>query len=1111
MSMPPRPAASELKATATSELAGADFAQGERVAGRYRIERVLGLGGMGVVYRAFDEQLDVDVALKVLRPELARRADAFERFRQEILLARQVSSPHVVRIHDLVQHEGRWLISMDFVDGESLEQRLDREGKVPVEQALVILRHLAMGLASAHTRGVVHRDLKPANVLLDGAGNAFISDFGVARSAGTTGITGSGVIVGTPDYLSPEQARADPVDGRSDLYALGLIFFEMLAGRLPFEPGTAAESLAQRLVRNPQSLAKARPDLPAWVSRLCDRLLQLRPARRLQKAEEVLRALDDRRVKGLMPRWPAVAALALIVAAGGAWLWQRQTGDEAATAPAAEPAPLALAVLPLAASDDDAALAAAAGWLLATDAASVGEPRVAGAERVARTLRQLGYDAEAAQRQAVRVAETLGARELLLGAVERDGNRWRVALRRIDPAKPDPPQWQHRAEADTLPAAVADAQAALRRALGAPPAVAWAAPGDVEALRAAGATLLALGADDTTATDAALDDAIELAPADPLPWRLAMEALDDRGAAAAAGDRADQATTALESVPASPARDATLAIAAVLLGDGERALELLSPAGGAAPSDPVLRRWLARAQAAAGRLGDARATLEAIVAEDPGDARSWYLLGRYAILQGDPQRGVDDYLLRAQLLFTRLGDARGRANTTNALGVGYERLGRPGDAAAQFREAATQRTAVGDATGAAVSLRNLSGVLAVQGDFDGAQQALVQARERLEPLGDKRALADVINNQGLLEEERGDWRKALDAYREALALRRADGDPRALGESLLNVGFSYYQLGEFDNALVYLQQADQEFTRGDDLTGRVRADQSLGLLSVARGEWPAARERLEETWRSGEEHQLVEETAVSLTYLAELDRLEGRIGSALQRAQRAGALFAEREDRRGVAETSLIEAAALADVGSWEAADAVLARLGDDAVERGEQMARRDLIRGAIALGRGDAAAARDAAQTAATAAAESGSAALALEARALGARAGGDATALPALLADAERTAQAPVRLAIAEARMALDADPRRADADARALLARVGRYGRAFALHAAAARRFDAAADATSAARARADGNAAADRVLKELPDAQRNGFEALRATLGLAEEAGGTPPAR
>ena len=184
MTAPGRELGADPGATVTGLFAAAELRVGELVAGRFRVEELIGLGGMGVVYRAHDEQLHVPVALKLLRPELASRPDAFTRFRQELLLARQVSSPHVVRIHDIVAHEGRWLISMDFVAGGSLERLLDERGALAVEDATRIARQLALGLAAAHARNVVHRDLKPANVLITDALDAYITDFGIARSAG---------------------------------------------------------------------------------------------------------------------------------------------------------------------------------------------------------------------------------------------------------------------------------------------------------------------------------------------------------------------------------------------------------------------------------------------------------------------------------------------------------------------------------------------------------------------------------------------------------------------------------------------------------------------------------------------------------------------------------------------------------------------------------------------------------------------------------------------------------------------------------------------------------------------------------------------------------------
>ncbi|MGH8078798.1 MAG: protein kinase domain-containing protein, partial [Lysobacter sp.] len=348
----------------------------------------------GVVYRATDLALQVPVALKLLRPELATRADAFERFRQELLMARQVSSPRVVRIHDLAQHEGQWLISMDYVDGEGLDRRIDRDGPMEPAEVARIGRQLAEGLAAAHARGVIHRDLKPANVLIDRNGDAYISDFGVARSLASGGLTQSGAVVGTPDYLSPEQARGDPVDGRSDLYALGLLLYEMLTGAMPFSGGTISEILAQRMLRSPPPVSALRPETPPWLTRLVDRLLRTQPAHRLQSADDVIRAIDRRELpRDFRPTrsvWIGLATAAVIaLAAVGAWQWQRNTASPATVATVA---PLhRLLVLPIEAPTAQVgdARAAALGALLREGLASASGLAVVDEERTQQALRQL--------------------------------------------------------------------------------------------------------------------------------------------------------------------------------------------------------------------------------------------------------------------------------------------------------------------------------------------------------------------------------------------------------------------------------------------------------------------------------------------------------------------------------------------------------------------------------------------------------------------------------------------------------------------------------------------------------------------------------------------------
>ncbi len=263
------------------------------LAGRYRVGNLLGMGGMGIVYHAQDEELGVEVALKVLRSGRTDMDQMRARFRRELLLARQVSHRNVVRIHDLGQDGDLDFITMDFVPGQSLREVL-REGPLAPERALAIARQVAAALAEAHAKGVVHRDLKPANILVDGDGDAYITDFGIARSlrSSAVGLTEPGLLMGTPDYLAPEQARGGEVDTRTDLYAFGLLFFEMLTGELPFSAETLEEAVVQRLSGKPRTLEEVGRTFPDRYQRILDRCLAREPQDRYPDTGALRRDLE---------------------------------------------------------------------------------------------------------------------------------------------------------------------------------------------------------------------------------------------------------------------------------------------------------------------------------------------------------------------------------------------------------------------------------------------------------------------------------------------------------------------------------------------------------------------------------------------------------------------------------------------------------------------------------------------------------------------------------------------------------------------------------------------------------------------------------------------------
>ena len=1112
---------SDAALTQTGHSARSELRAGDVIGGRFRIESLIGIGGMAVVYRAYEQSLEIEVALKLLRPELARRPDSFRNFRQELLLARQVSSPHVVRIHDIGEHDGRWFISMDYIHGESLEHRRDRLRKLPLEQALAITRGLLDGLGAAHQRGVVHRDLKPANILLDERDHAYITDFGVARILGSTGMTQTGMIVGTPEYLSPEQARGTAIDARSDLYALGLILYEMLAGELPFSGGTPAEAVVQRILRPPPSLAQARPDLPAWLHAFSDRLLKVNPTHRFDSARQALHALDTQRV----PRPPlnrralsltALAVVLLASAAIGLWRHPPSWGDT--TAPVVQATPR-IGVLPFAItpSDDEELQAAARAleehlhtWLRNDPAVAAIPPRRV-LDAKARTAPDLR--GEALLRQLPDVANAANANALVRGQLQREAQDLVLSLAWVDlggARSPAPVVVRARTPAlllDAYQTVVAGWLRSSQLHVGSAPALVPAT------LLPFGRALLDL---DRGQADAAATTLAALPPSKPPSALLGLTLLQAQEAAQQALPAQNTGAMALKEsgTDATPA-GREFHIHALTIGDEyDAAAKALDGAVHAYPHDPDLALLNAETLAANGEGDAALSSLRQFVKADDQDARAWFLLARTAIVQGRAQPAVDEYLVRALVLNTRAGDTAAEAETRNALGIGYERLGQLDAAAEQYTRAAQMREKLDDKVGLGKTLRNLAIVQAQRGDREAAEQTLNRVKAMLEHLGDRASLADLHNDRGVIAEERGDFVAALAAYRDALVLRQQLDVPDLVAESLNNIAFSSFQLGQFDNALVYWQQASALYKTLDDHNGMLRIDQSIGLLDIARGHFAQARERLQASLREAEDRQLSEEASIGHVNLAELSLVEGRHAEALEHAERARAIAERRTDVRTEVEGRLLQARAACGLGDAAGIDGAVAGISPETIN-GDQHATLLLVRACAANITRNPAAVRSLLDEATGIASESHSGKLAIAIRlqqvhlALSANQLADAaTQLRDIGNDTAHLRELPVRLEWLRLGMASALRSKDSAAavaryrEALALLKGIDRYAGAALLHRIGAKAFAANSPESSAASGAAD--AARAQLLANAPPAAR---ATLQESLDrrLHEEAG------
>ena len=888
---------------------------GTCLAERFEIVRFIGKGGMGEVYEADDRELEQRVALKTVRPELSSDADTVARFRREIQLSRQVTHPNVCRIFDLFRHrqedgEDLLFLTMELLDGETIGQRLARGGSLSSDEVRPLARQMAEALAAAHRTGVVHRDFKTSNVMLvpgpEGL-RAVVTDFGLARSIVPTGslagsLTGGHTIIGTLSYMAPEQLARREVTPAVDVYACGMVLYQMLTGELPFERGGDPLSAAiRRSQEDPPSPREFRPELdPDW-DHLVLRCLERDPAARFRDGSELLAALsgdgEAARPPGRRRTAVLATALAVLLAAAGLRLWWRPEPPAAAETVAARRSVAVLGLRNLLGRPEADWLATALPEMLTTELAAGSRLRVVPRGRVARMTVELGLPAldEIEPLARARVRRYLDADYLVLGSFSAlgaaAGGKLRLDLR-VQETGGNEPEFYVAATGTEgeLFRLVASAGAELRQKLGvgdlAPAerrALRASLPGNFEAARLYAEGLAALRRSDPQTARDLLAAAVEADPDFPLSHAALAEAWSELGYDQEARTAAERAFGARSSL----SREESLLVEGSyreMTQNWPQAIEVFGTLWRFFPDNLEYGLRLAEVQTRAGRGDEALATVAAMRAlpapsrDDPridvAEAVAASALSRFdrqleaadrAALRAR-EEGAHQLLARALMeranalgsrgewppavaaaeeakaIYRQTGDRRGVGDAFKRQGIVWWSQGELAEARSAFEESATAYREIGDRRNVARSESNLAMVLLDTGDPSAAEAMFERALAGAEEVDDPQAVSAILHNLAVIRSRRGDFEEARRGFERALAIKRRIGEKGTVILTLGDLGLLAAKAGDLETARRHLEESLQISREIGDRLAIARYMTSLGRVEARAGHLAAAEE-----------------------------------------------------------------------------------------------------------------------------------------------------------------------------------------------------------------------------------------------------------------------------
>lgn len=968
----PDPPTAALSAAATgASVVPPELLVGQVLAQRYRVVRFIARGGMGAVYAAEDQELGETVALKTIRPGVAGSPQAMQLFLREVQLARKVSHVNVCRTFDVFHHALEpppgWagpppeitFLTMELLPGETLSARLGREGPLATAEALPLVRQVAAGLAAAHEAGVVHWDLKSSNiVLVPGArgARAVVTDFGLARAADTdreSSATDGGLVAGTPAYMAPEQVEGREASPASDVYALGVVMYEMVTGKRPLEGDSPFTTARLRLNTRPASPRSHVADLPPVWEKTILRCLERDPERRFASVLDVVRALEGEAVLARSPRAQRArralaAGAALLLALVAAWLLLRPPGRDA---PEPRRSVAVLGFKNLSGRADEAWISTALAEMLTSELAAGEKLRMIPGESVARTRIELSLpEADAFARDTLaRLRVNLGADLVLLGsyyAAGKDaGGRLRVELRLQDTALGETVASTSETGTDAeLLDLVARAGARVRTLLGAG-TMSAAEQGSLRASLPASAVAArpyAEGLDrlrlfDALAARDALAQAVQADPAFPLAHSALAQAWSVLGYDGRAREEARRAFDLSGRLPREERLFVTgrhheaaqewqqaietyralraffpdnldyglrLAAAQTAAGQGTEALLTLDSLRDLPPpasQDP--RIDLAEAEAADSLSDFRKAQAAAARATEKGQAlgarllvaRARFLSGRALFRLGD----LADAATAAQasrLTFAEVGDRGGVARALHLYGVVVDDQGDLARALSTYQEVLAIAREIGNRSSASAALNSIGLVHWQQGDLARARARFEEALAIDREIGDRLAAARRMNNIADTLRRSGDLAAARTMTTDSLGIRREIGDRLGIANCLRDLASALWLQGDLQGARGHAQESLEILRAIGNVTYQAESQRVLGDVLLAQGDLASARRSYESALALMTQMGHKAGTAAARVALAGLALEAGRPGQAEAAARPAVEEF-ERERR----------------------------------------------------------------------------------------------------------------------------------------------------------------------------------------------------------------------